>query len=140
MDKPASIGSSLFIILVGGALLFVGLYFEGYRLQQRDHATPLEGTVVGVSAAHGNRTAGQSVATVRFIGPGGRPSSYSYQTETDATHIGDKVALLHDVETGATVLDSFFGLYGPLLWTLPGGAALVLLGGTLLFGAARRRR
>ncbi len=131
--------SGVFVILVGMAILAVGFYRDGYRLQHRDHATRLEGTVVGISAAHGNRSAGRSVSTAQFIAPDGKISYYSFDISSGEYHLGEKVPLLHDRNTGATVIDSFSGLYGPFLFFAATGAAFVLLGATLLIAAWRRR-
>ena len=128
------------LLIFGGlAMLAFGLYEEGYALQIHDRGKRVEGTVVGISAANGNRSVGRETMTTQFTTPAGKISYIRSDISSATHHLGERMPLLFDPETGATVVDSFFDVYGSLLWFGITGAVLVSVGAISLLGAPRTR-
>jgi hypothetical protein len=139
MDKgPSTLVASL-LLLGGLAILGFGLYYEGDALGLRDRATEVEGTVVGISRAHGNRTVGRSTMTMQFTTPGGKIAYIQSGIASGEHHLGEKIGLLFDPKTRTTVIDSMFEVYGLLLWFGVTGAVLALVGAMSLLAARRAR-
>jgi hypothetical protein len=139
MDRRPPTLSACLLIVSGLAILGFGLYHEGYALELRDRATGVEGTVVGISAAHGSRTVGRKTMTTQFKTPDGQTSYITSDISSGEHHLGEKVPLLFDAKTGATVTDSLFGVYGLLLWFGVTSAVLVSVGAISLLAALRAR-
>ncbi len=129
------------LLIVGGLAIFgFGLYDEGYALKIRDRGTRVEGTVVEIAAANGNRSVGRTTMTTQFTTPAGKISYIRSDISSATHHLGERIPLLFDAGTGATVVDSLFGVYGSLLWFGVIGAVLVCVGAISLLGAPRTRR
>jgi hypothetical protein len=139
MERPASLPASLFIILIGITIGGGGLYLEGYRLHHRRQSMPVEGTVVRLASAHGNRSAGQSIVPAHFVASAGNGSYYSFRTSSDNCHLGEKLPLLYDAKTGSTLVDSFYELYAFLLIMLVTSVLFLGIGTLSLFLALKRR-
>ena len=138
--KAATVPASLFIILIGVTIVGCGLYLEGDQLHHQRQSMPVEGTVVGLAPAHGNRSAGQSIVTTHFVTPAGNGSYYSFRTASDSYHLGEKLPLLYDAKTGSTLVGSFYELYAFLLIMLATGVLFLGIGALSLFVALKRSR
>ena len=140
MDRPASLPASLFILLIGVTIAGGGLYLGSDQLHHQRQSTPVEGTVVRLAPAHGNRSAGQSIVTAHFVTPAGDGTYFSFRTTSDDYHLGEKLPLLYDAKTGSTLVDTFYELYGFLLIMLSMGVLFLGIGVPSLFLALKRRR
>ncbi len=78
--------------------------------------------------------------TAQYTAPTGDVSYLSSDVASGEHHIGEKLRLLFDPQTGATFIDSPLEIYGSLLWFGITGALLVSVGSLSLLSASRARR
>lgn len=101
----------------------------------------VQGRVVGIgSAGTGKDAIGREVVTVQLVLPDRTTPQYRPSAVSKGTYkLGDRMVMFYDPHERTAVADTFFDLYGGVAFALGTGAAMVLVGGAVLIGAARRR-